>query len=143
MPEGSQRKVLPRTNRASRLESVITCRRFRKKLKLVAVAFAELDWQVHFLGAAIDGNADRVAGALAVQQQVHVELIGNLLAVDSEDHVAADRQAAHSGLHGPVSAVNSRGSRRAAFGGLLHQQTFLYRQVESFREPCGQLQSAY
>src|SRR5258707_9495213 len=36
--------------------------------------------------------------------------------IDSNNHVAANRQAAHSGLDGAIAAVNSSGSGRATLG---------------------------
>src|SRR5258708_17096259 len=91
-------------------------------MRLVAVALAEFDGHVHFLGAAIDADGDRIAGALAVQKNVHIELIGDLLPIDSNYHVAANRQAAHSGLDGAIAAVNSSGSGRATLGRLFHEK---------------------
>src|SRR5258707_15394210 len=109
-------------------------------MRLVAVALAELDGPVPFLGAAIDADGDRIAGALAVQKNVHIELIGDLLPIDSNNHVAANRQAAHSGLDGAIAAVNSSGSGRAALGGLFHKKAFLHVRIEGLGEPYGQFQ---
>src|SRR6516165_6100776 len=88
--------------------------RIRKRPRLVAIAFAKLDRDFHFLCAAVDGDRDTVARTFAIQQKVHVELVGDFLAVEGHDNVAADNDAPHSGLLCAVTTVNSCHSRRAA-----------------------------
>src|SRR2546422_8218385 len=94
-----------------------------------AGAFAELDGDVHLLAAAIDRDVHRVARALAIEDDVDIELTRDLLAVDGDDDIAADVNAAHTGLHQAITAANPGGSGRAAGSGDFNEQAFLNRQV--------------
>ena len=59
-------------------------------LAVVGAGFAELQLQRHLAVAAQDGDADYVAGLVLVHDGADVLRIGDLLAVDGDDEVAAE-----------------------------------------------------
>src|SRR5882724_5251074 len=101
-----------------------------------AGAFAELDGDVHLLAAAIDRDVYRVARALAIEDNVDVELTGDFVAIDGDDDIAADVNAAHAGLYQAIPAANPSNSGRAAGSGDFNEQAFLNRQVQRFTKPA-------
>src|SRR6266478_2158129 len=109
----------------------------------VAGAFAELDGNVHLLTAAIDSDVHRVARALAIEDDVDIELPRDLLAVDGDDDIAADVNAAHAGLYQAITAANPRSGGGAAGGGDFNEQAFLNRQVQRFPEPAANRQGLH
>jgi hypothetical protein len=62
----------------------------QKRLALGFVGFAEDEFESHLFAAAEDGNADGVAGLVAVHEGVDILRVSNLLAVDGDDEVAAE-----------------------------------------------------
>lgn len=54
------------------------------------MGFAELEFEGHLAMAAQDGDADDVASLMLVHDDADVLWIGNLLAVDGDDEVAAE-----------------------------------------------------
>src|SRR6267143_2404686 len=102
----------------------------------IAGAFAELDADVHLLAAAIDSDVHRVARAFAIEDDVDIELTRDLLAVDGDDDIAADVNAAHAGLYQAITAANPGGGGGAAGSGDFNEQAFLNRQVQRFTEPA-------
>src|SRR5713101_3597860 len=102
----------------------------------IAGAFAELDGDVHLFAAAIDRDVDCVARAFAIQDDVDIELPRDLLAVDGDDDIAADVNAAHAGLHQAITTANPGGSGRATGTGDFNEQAFLNRQVQRLTEPA-------
>src|SRR6267378_1368136 len=109
----------------------------------IAGAFAELDGNIHFLAAAIDGDVHRVARAFAIEDDVDIELPRHLLAVDGDDDIAADVNATHAGLYEAITAANPGGSGRAAGSGDFNEQAFLNRQVQRFTEPAANRQGLH
>src|SRR6266404_3873833 len=101
-----------------------------------AGAFAELDGDVHLLAAAIDRDVYRVARALAIEDNVDIELTGDFVAIDGDDDIAADVNAAHAGLYEAIPAANPGNSGRAAGSGDFNEQAFLNRQVQRFTKPA-------
>src|ERR1700682_345928 len=95
----------------------------------VAGAFAEFDGDVHLLAAAIDGDVHGVAGTLAIEDDVDIELPCDFLAVDGDDDIAADVNAAHAGLYEAITTANPGSSGRAAGSGDFNEQALLNRQV--------------
>src|SRR6266852_4548474 len=102
----------------------------------VASALAEFDGDVHLLAAAIDSDVHGVARAFAIEDDVDVELTSYLLAVNGDDDIAADVNAAHAGLHQAITTANPGGSGRATGSGDFNEQAFLNRQVQRFTEPA-------
>src|SRR6267143_2832508 len=109
----------------------------------IAGAFAELDGNIHFLAAAIDGDDHRVARAFAIEDDVDIELTRDLLAVDGDDDIAADVNAAHAGLYQAIPAANPGNSGRAAGSGDFNEQAFVNGQVQRFTEPAANGQSLH
>src|SRR6266478_4050086 len=101
-----------------------------------AAAFAELDGNIHFLAAAVDGDIHGVARALAIEDDVDVELTRDLLAVDGDDDIAADVNAAHAGLYDAITTANPGNSGRAAGSGDFNEQAFLNGQVQRLAQPA-------
>jgi len=108
---------------------------------LVSTLFAELDGDVHLLAAAIDRDVDRVAGALAIQDYIDIELPCDFLAIDGDDDIAANVNAAHAGLYEAIAAANPGSSGRAAGSGDFNEQTFLNRQIQRLAKPAAHGQS--
>src|SRR5712664_3780325 len=105
-------------------------------MALVAGAFAEFDGDVHLLAAAINSNVHRVARALAIEDDVDVELTRDLLAVDGDDDITADVNAAHAGLYEAITTANPGNSGRAAGSGDFNEQAFLNGQVQRLAQPA-------
>src|SRR6266850_2986044 len=102
----------------------------------VAGALAELDGDVHPLAAAIDSDVHRVARALAIEDDVDIELTRDFVAIDGDDDIAADVNAAHAGLYEAITTANSGNSGRAAGSGDFDEQAFLNGQVQRLAQPA-------
>src|SRR5712691_2458254 len=103
--------------------------------ELVAGPLAQLDGNVHFFAATIEGDIDAVARALAVQDHIHVELIGDFLSVNGHDDIAADGDLPHACLCDAISATNPGPGCRTAARDPFHEQAILHRQVQRLTEP--------
>src|SRR5262249_8096428 len=92
--------------------------------------FAQLDWKIHFLTAAIDRDAHLIARPLFVQNEIYVELHSNFLTVYRDDYVSAHVKSAHADCRDAVAAVNScLRCRPTAWNGL-HKQAFLNEEIK-------------
>src|SRR5882762_1470639 len=74
--------------------------------------------------AELDGDVHGVARALAIEDDVDVELTRDLLAVDGDDDITADVNAAHAGLYEAITAANPGSGGRAAGSGDFNEQAF-------------------
>src|SRR5882724_1285130 len=101
-----------------------------------AGALAELDGDIYFLAAAIDGDVHGVAWALAIEDDGDIELTRDFLAVDGDNDIAADVNAAHAGLYEAIATANSGNSGRAAGSGDFDEQAFLNGQVQRLAQPA-------
>src|SRR5271165_351294 len=107
----------------------------RRALPLLgARAFGERHRNIDFLAAAVHIERDGVAGALVVQQNIHIELVGHFCAIHANDNVPADVNAAHARLRGAIAPANAGLGRRPVRGHGFYQQAVLHRQIESARE---------
>ena len=79
----------------------------------------------YLLASAQNRHADRIAGLVLVHDRADVLRIGDLLAVDSHNQVAAqhDGRVAHIGLL--IAAMQTRPFRRAAWNHLLNQHAVI------------------
>ncbi len=102
----------------------------------VSGALAELDRDVHFFAAAINGDGNAVAGALVVEDEIDVELAGDFLVVNGGDDVTADGDLAHASFRDTIAAMNTGGSGRPAFRRSLHQQALLDGQIQRLAQPA-------
>src|ERR1700741_5087029 len=131
----------PRCSRSSHLKIVpsIFCRLASavpaNSRRSVAGALAELDGDVHFLAATIDGDVNGVAGAFVVEDEVDIELAGHFLAVDGAYDVTADVDSSHASLCNAVATANPCGGSRSTLGNLLDQQALFHGQIQGFTEP--------
>src|ERR1700719_537718 len=134
-------RIVPAQNRELKTETKNHKRKPKSEVKnknqelktdSVAGAFAQLDGNVHFFAATVNGHGHVVAGALVVEDQVDVELTHDFLAVDGHDDVASDSDLAHACFRDTIAALNAGGSGRAAFRRSLYKQTFFHGQVQRF-----------
>src|SRR5271168_2511763 len=70
-------------------------------------AFAELDWNRHFLAVANNRQRNRIAGPRAIQQKIQLHLTCKLFAVHGDENVATNAQFLKSRKHRPVPAADS------------------------------------
>src|SRR6267143_1316108 len=128
----AQNRELKTETKNQKLKPEFEVKNQKPKTDSVAGAFAELDGDVHFFAAPVDGYGDAVAGALVVEDQVDVELTHDFLAVDGHDDVASDGDLAHACFHDTIAALNASSCGRTALRCSLHKQTLFHGQIQRF-----------